>query len=256
MTENRNADCLRAIAPLPTSSDQQPHVLPPDHALGSGDFQVYALQLRVALTDRLTFLADKDGIASISAHDTNHRTGLLNMNFGFRYLLVRDVENQFLWSVGTTYEPNMGYGNVFQNNGSGVQSVFTTVGKEIATNWHVLNTFGYQFAYDSAANSDFFYDSLHIDRQFFGWLYPLAEFNWFHYTRSGNHGFPPALGEGDGLLNLGTSGVVGNDLVTAAVGLKARLNCHMDFGVAWEVPLSNRHDLIDNRLLAELILRY
>ncbi len=71
------------------------NVLPPDHALGGGEFQVYALQLRLALTDRLTLIADKDGYANIHLDGADDRSGWLNMNFGLRYLLVRDVENQF-----------------------------------------------------------------------------------------------------------------------------------------------------------------
>ena len=89
-----------------------------------------------------------------------------------------------------------------------------------------------------------------------GWLYTLAELNWFHWTQGGDRGLPPSLGEGDGLINLGTSGVAGNDLVTSAVGLKAIVNRHLDVGTAFEFPLSNRKDLIDSRLLVEMIFRY
>src|SRR5262249_28587324 len=127
-------------------------VLPPDHALGGGNFQVYAMQLRAALSDRLTLVADKDGIANLHFHDLNHRTGLLNMNFGLKYLLVRDVEEQLLWSVGLTYEPPMGEREVLENHGDGVMSVFTTWGKELGGAWHVLHTFGYQFGLNSAQN--------------------------------------------------------------------------------------------------------
>ena len=84
---------------------------------------------------------------------------------------------------------------------------------------------------------------------------PLAELNWYHYTSAGNHGLPQALGEGDGLINFGTSGVSGNNVVTAAAGFKAQLNCHIDVGAAWETPLG-RKDLLGQRLLVQLILRY
>jgi len=57
-------------------------------------------------------------------------------------------------------------------------------------------------------------------------------------------------------LNLGTTGVAGNDLVTMAFGLKAKLNANAEVGAAWEFPVSKRHDLINNRLTAEFILRY
>jgi hypothetical protein len=137
-----------------------------------------------------------------------------------------------------------------------VFSVFTTLGKEIACKWHALGTFGYQFPADRAENSSFFYTSLHVDRQWCGCFYSLLELNWFHWSAGGRRGIPAVVGEGDGLLNLGTSGVAGSDQVTLAVGLKAILGPHADTGFAFEVPVTGNHDLIDSRILVELILRY
>src|SRR5712691_831660 len=37
------------------------NIIPPGHPFGGGNFQAVGLEVRVALTDRLTFLADKDG---------------------------------------------------------------------------------------------------------------------------------------------------------------------------------------------------
>jgi hypothetical protein len=230
--------------------------IPSDHPFGGGDFQVYGLEARVALTERLTFIADKDGIASIHAHNMRSETGLLNIAVGAKYVLIRDVEDQFLVTTGLMYEPPNGEAKVFQGQGSGVFTTFLSTGKEFAEVYHFLGNFGYQFPADTNQNSSFFYSQVHLDRQVAGWLYPLVEFNWFHYTQGGQHGLPPALGEGDGLINLGTTGVAGNDLVTFAVGLKVHCGPHLDLGTAYEVPLSNRQDLLGNRLLAELILRY
>jgi len=230
--------------------------IPPDHPLRGGNFQVIGLQVRVALTDRLSLTVDKGVYAWIHPGSGPEQDGFINIAAGLKYLLVRDVENQFLWSAGFMYEPQTGEGSVFQNQGHGVMTAFTTAGKQLADYYHVLGTFGYQFPLDSNQNSSFFYTSLHLDRQVCGWLYPLIELNWFHYAAGGDRGLPPALGEGDGLLNLGTSGVAGNDLVTLAAGLKAVVSEHLETGVAWEFPISNRKDLIDNRLTFELILRY
>jgi hypothetical protein len=228
----------------------------PANPLGSGSFQVYAMQLRLALTDRLSLIADKDGIASISPNGGPNQSGFLNLAAGLKYNIIRDVENQFLLSGGLMFEPTTGEGKVFQNIGDGLFTAFLSAGKEINTYNHVIANFGYQFPVDRSQNSSFFYTSLHVDRQMFGWLYPLAEANWFHWVSGGNHGLPPALGEGDGLINLGTSGVAGNDLVTVAAGMKAKLGIFTELGAAWEVPVSNRHDLINNRLLIDLIFRY
>jgi hypothetical protein len=230
--------------------------IPGSGGLGGGDFQAYGLQVRLALTDRLTFIADKDGFASIHAHDLPSETGFLDIALGLKYALVRDVEDQFLVTAGFQYEPQTGESKVFQGQGTGVWTAFLSSGKEFAEFYHVLGNVGYQFPSDPNQNSSFFYAQLHLDRQVAGWLYPLVELNWYHYTESGDRGLPAAIGEGDGLLNLGTSGVAGTDLVTIAAGLKAHLGCHADAGIAYEIPLSNREDLLSSRLLVELILRY
>jgi hypothetical protein len=212
--------------------------------------------VNVALTERLSFIADKDGYASIQSPVIGKRDGFLDLAAGLKYVFVRDVERQLLVIGGFMYEIPSGEQAVFQGRGPGVFTAFGTVGKEFGCKWHVLNTLGYQFPLNTDYNSTFFYNSFHIDRQLFGFLYPLAELNWFHYTAGGYNGLPPKLGEGDGLINFGTTGVNGNDLVTGALGLKAIITQSLQVGAAYEVPLSNRKDLIDNRLTLEVILRY
>jgi len=232
-------------------------VLPGGSPLTGGDFQAYGLQLRLALTDRLTLIADKDGYATINPSRAPATNGWLNLAAGLKYAVVRDVEDQFLVSVGLMFEPQTGESAVYQGQGTGLFTFFGTVGKEFGTCNHAILNLGYQVPVDESQNSSFYYTQLHLDRQMVGWIYPLVELNWFHWVASGDHGLPPALGEGDGLLNLGTSGVAGNDLVTCAVGLKAKLSPHADVGAAWEFPISNQNvGLLGNRLVAEFILRY
>lgn len=228
----------------------------PASPFGSGSFQVYALQLRLALTERLTFIADKDGYAVLNPKGAPSTGGWLNLAAGLKYTLIRDVDNQFLAAGTLMFEPQTGEGKVFQNQGTGVFSVIGTAAKEFGSSVHLLGNMGYQFPVDVSQNSSFYFLSAHLDKQMFGWLYPLIEMNWYHYLSSGNRGIPPAVGEGDGLINIGTSGVAGNDLVTTAIGAKARLSWNAELGAAWEFPISTRHDLINNRVLAELILRY
>lgn len=232
------------------------NVIPGDHPLGGGDFQVYAMQLRFALTERLTLIADKDGYAVINPNGAPDSDGWLNLAAGLKYTVIRDVDNQFLAAVGFMFEPQTGESAVFQNFGDGLFTFFGSAAKEFGCVNHAILNLGYQVPVDGAENSSFIYTQIHLDRQIGGWFYPLIELNWYHWVAGGNHGLPPALGEGDGLLNLGTSGVAGNDLVTLAVGAKAKLNCHAEIGAAWEFPVSNRNDLIDNRLTCDFILRY
>lgn len=225
-------------------------------ALRGGDFQVYAAQVRVAITDRLTFIADKDGLATINLPGAQSQTGFLDLAAGLKYTLYRDVENQALGTIGFLYEAPTGEANVFQNHGSGVVTVFGVYGQEFGDKWHLVLNQAFQFGLDSKQNSSFFFTQVHIDKQLFGWLYPLAELNWYQYVNGGDRGLPSILGEGDGLINLGTSGMSGRDLLTAALGVKARVSRNFETGVAWETPLSSRKDLMLHRLQVEMIFRY
>lgn len=232
------------------------NTIPSDSPLGGGNFDAAAAQVNVAVNDRLTILADKDGYLWLNPGAAPSSNGFLNLGVGLKYALIRDVENQYIMSGGFMYEIPSGEAGALSGHGDGAFAAFLINGKEFNERWHILNTTGYYFPVDSAQGSSFFYTSLHVDYAINCWLYPLAELNWFHSTAGGDRGLPAALGEGDGLVNLGTSGVAGNDLVTAAFGGRAVLSEHISVGAAWEFPLSNRQDLIENRFLLDLIIRY
>lgn len=132
---------------------------PSSHPLTQGGkAQVYAMQVRVALSERLSLIADKDGYINF---DTPGYTedGWANIGAGLKYLLVRDVERQFLLSSGFMYEFSSGEEKVFQSHGGGLLDVFATMGKEFGESTHVLWTVGEQFALDNTQNSSFFYSS-------------------------------------------------------------------------------------------------
>src|SRR5262249_33729745 len=154
--------------------------IPVEHPLHGGNFDVIGVQARVALTDRLTFIADKSGYAWFRPGIGPDTDGFLNVAAGLRYLVIRDVPRQFLLSVGAQFEPQTGESRVFQNQKGGVLTGFTTAAKQFGC-WHLVGTAGYQVPMDHDENSSFYYASVHLDRSFFGWLYPLFEVNWFHY---------------------------------------------------------------------------
>ncbi|HMP78459.1 MAG TPA: hypothetical protein PKD54_03305 [Pirellulaceae bacterium] len=53
-----------------------------------------------------------------------------------------------------------------------------------------------------------------------------------------------------------SSVVFGNDIATQAVGVAFKPHRLSEFGVAWEFPLTERRDIIDNRLHVTWIWRY
>lgn len=229
--------------------------LPGSHPLGGGNVQAYGMQVNIALTERLTFIADKDGYADVNIRNVPHTGGWLNVAAGLKYTFIRDVENQFLAAAGVMYEIPSGESDAFQGHGSGQITPFLTWGKQVCDNWHILATHGYTAAVNQTTDSSFFYHSLHVDRAINGWFYPLVEVNWFQYTQGGNR-LPRPVGEADGLINLGTQGMAGRQLLSTAVGAKMRFSEHLYAGVAYEFALTGYKGLLNNRITADLVVRY
>ncbi|MCA9021755.1 MAG: hypothetical protein KDA74_16510, partial [Planctomycetaceae bacterium] len=57
-------------------------------------------------------------------------------------------------------------------------------------------------------------------------------------------------------INLGSSSVAGNNVVTTAIGANYRLNSCLSVAGVWEFPISNRKDLMDSRTTATLTLQF
>ena len=62
--------------------------------------------------------------------------------------------------------------------------------------------------------------------------------------------------EGLDLFNLGSRGVDNNDIVTGALGIKYKPSSNVELGFAWEVPLTDRRDILDDRFTMDVIFRY
>ena len=108
--------------------------------------------------------------------------------------------------------------------------MFLTGGSEILDYGHVISGSGFRLPSDSNADNQMWYWSNHLDYQVFRKWYALTEFNWYHWMKSGSNGIPGI--EGGDLFNFGST------------------------GVAWELPLTERRDVLENRLTVDAILRY
>lgn len=107
---------------------------------------------------------------------------------------------------------------------------------------------------DDEAESTWCYISNHFDYEFYSRNYALIEVNWYHWLESGNNGIPGV--EGGDLFNFGSTGVAGNDIVTGAFGYKFKPSRSMELGIAWELPLTERRDVLENRLTFDCIVRF
>jgi hypothetical protein len=227
------------------------HELPP--ALGGNTVQVYAMQVRAALTKRLSLIATKDGF--IYTQSPVLDSGFADIAAGLKYNLYRDTCAGRLLSAGMTFEVPSGSNRSLQGNGNGEFHFFVTGGTRIGDKAHWISAGGIREPADTSLENRVMCWSNHLDRQIGDRpLYVFTELNWYNYTSSAT-AFPLPL-EGGDLFNLGSPGITGNDLVTHAIGLKAKPRSNMEAGFAWEYPMTTRQGLMENRITADLIVRY
>jgi len=217
----------------------------------SAAVRLYAMQVRAALTQRLSLIATKDGF--ITSDSPLVDDGWADINIGLKYNLFRDPWSQSVLSAGVTYELPVGSTRTLQGNGDGEFNVFLSGMTEV-DGFHLISAAGVRLPSDEDDENQVFYWSNHVDRELFGGVYALAEVNWYHWMSSGT-AFPLPV-EGGDLFNLGSAGVTGNNIVTGAFGAKYKPNGNLELGVAWEVPLTERRGLLDNRLTVDCIFRY
>lgn len=223
----------------------------PDALLGNS-VNVYAMQFRLALTERLSLIATKDGF--IDTQSPILDSGFADIALGLKYNLYRDATNGRLLSAGFTYDIPEGSNKSLQGNGNGEWNFFTTGGTRIGEKGHWVSAAGLRAPNDENLENQIAYWSNHWDRQIGERpIYAFTEVNWYHYMSSGT-AFGPV--EGGDLFNLGAAGVTGNDLVTQAVGAKFKPRRTTELGIAYEFPLTERQGLLEDRLTVDLILRY
>ncbi len=219
---------------------------------GGGDIQLLAVQIRAAINDRLSIVAAKDGYAWSSNPLIDD--GWADVALGLKYNLLSDPQSQQILSAGFAYELPVGSQVTRQGNGDGEFHMYLTGGAELFDRTHWLSAVGYRLPTDGNAESDSLYWSNHFDYQVTKHWYGLVEFNWFHWTESGAGGIPGV--EGGDLFNFGSTGVAGNDIVTGAFGVKYKPSRLTEVGIAWENPLTDRRDVLENRLTVDYIMRY
>lgn len=227
------------------------HNLP--HALGSGSVQLLAMQLRAALTEDLSLIATKDGFFISDSPLLND--GFADVNAGLKYNLFKDCETQSILSAGFTFGIPMGSHAALQGRGSGEFNFFLNGGKQLGEDWHILSAFGARIPANTDQQSQSTYWSNHIDRRLGeSGFYLFTEANWYHWMSSGTE-FPAPV-EGLDLFNLGSVDVAGNNIVTGAFGVKYKPSNKLELGMAYEIPYTDRRDIIQSRVMVDLILRY
>ena len=230
-----------------------------------GDFQLYALQFEVQLAENLSLIAVKDGYIDFNPDETlSEKEGMADLGAGLKYVIKRS-ENSVV-SVKTVVEFPIGDDEVWQGNGDGTINPAIT-GLKLIDGLQLQGTVGGIVALDDA-DSSLFYNSWHASYALTDKFFPLVELHHFRVVDEGDggerfkahvDGGVPGVAyfEGGDLVNLGASNSDDNaDIVTLGLGARLRLSDSIDFGAAYEFPLTDKEDgLMEDRITLDLVIR-
>jgi hypothetical protein len=240
-------------------------------ALPDLNAQVYGPAFSMALTDRFSVGLNQGGFASLDIDRNDprfpllnrvlsnrgqefggNRTGFLNLGGYAQYTFVEDVENQFLATAGMRVVAPAGSYELFQGKGPAVLAPYLTFGKELG-NFHVLATTGYQFpARSGDSGTEVFYLNAHLDRQCFGWVYPLVEVNWTYHTTSVDVALPTRRG----IVDFGNFSSTG-DVVTLSGGVNLVLiRDRLELGAVYTRSVSTKANIDIDGVVVKMVFRY
>jgi hypothetical protein len=250
------------------------HEFPDQSITAGGSATVYALQIRVALTDRLSLIATQDGYMQFRpdlALLDDHEAGWMNWMAGVKYSLIELPEERFILSPSLRYQAAQGSSDVLAGNGNGIWLPGVSFG------WgpgpvRILGSVVAELPVNGRDNSSPLFWNLHVAWPLPLGFTPLVELNGIHIMSDGDGEMPvqlvngaeipiqtafEALGvepeEGNDVLNFGSQGVDGNDIVSFTVGARMQLMREVSLGVGWEHPVTRRKDLLQNRLYINLL---
>ena len=251
------------------------HAYPDDSVFQGGTASVLALQLRVAVTDRLAFIATKDGFVMHRPDNPllNDADGFLALSGGFKYALIDMPEAGFIVTPSLRYELASGSSDVFSGTGKGIAI------PAVSAAWgsgpfHAVADVGASLPIDGDAQSSFIFYHAHLDLAWRELPVPFVELSGQHWVDSGDGELlvdtelgPVTLStaqallgtggfEGADIVDLGSADVDGADLVTVALGVRIPLGSKVALGAAYEFPVTRRKDIFASRLSANLTVEF
>lgn len=212
-----------------------------------GDTSIVAAQVRLALTDRLQFVAYKDGYAWFDDTVVND-DGWMDIAAGLKYNFYRDIEEQLYLSAGIGYQLDLGEDEVLQDDE--ILRLWVS-GDKGFDKLHLGGTVNYLIATDSEStlgNSDVITWHVHADYYLCEWFSPVVELNGYHTV---DEGTVAVAFNGVDVANLG--GGDGEDVITMGIGCEIKLCESAAVRAAYEFDLADNTSLFGERLTLSLV---
>jgi len=209
-----------------------------------GEVDVYALQVRLALTERLQLVAYKDGYTDFSGGALAGNNGWNDIAAGLKYAFIQDWESQFHLAGGIGYEISLGDDEVLQDTNEYRLWISANKGFD---RLHLGLTANYRIAESHTANAMGAADmiSLHAHADYYvnEWFSPVIEINGYFVTDEGSVKAPFS-----GVDAVAVGGGEDEDTITGAVGAELRpFGPELGLRLAYETELSDAVSLFGHR---------
>jgi len=212
-----------------------------------GSVEVGALQVRVALTESLQFVAYKDGYTNFKDTDLDGTLsdGWNDIGAGIKWAFIQDWEKQFHMAAGIGYEFGWGDEEVLQDTDE--LRLWLSANKGF-DKLHLGATVNYILADDNedgiAGNADMVTVHLHADYYLTEWLSPVVEVNGYFVQDEGKN----LLGANFSGVDAGSLGAgEDDDTITGVLGLELRPCDDIGLRAAYETQLNDDDSLFGYR---------
>jgi hypothetical protein len=224
-----------------------------DGFLGGGEAQLYAMQIRWAVTDRLAIIATQDGYLDVSNNAIGNPNGWMDLALGVKYAVIDNEPAQFILTPGLTFHVPTGEQDVFQGRGGGEFNPFVSVQKGFG-DFHLSGNLGVRIPVVSNEQSTMLHYSLMADYYTCRWFIPFVTFNaWTVLDEGNNIGL---TSEGYDVINFGSRGASGVTQGLLGVGFRSRILDQVDLGFAYEKAVIQPVGLTDDRFTFDICIRF
>jgi hypothetical protein len=233
------------------------HYFSRNSVLQGGNVTVYALQARVALSERLSLIATKDGYSEIETGLLGEDEGWNDLAAGFKYVAVVDREADLVVTPGIRLMTEQGHRLYGVINGSTAEvSPFVSFAKGFG-DVHAIGNVTLRVPTDGDEGNTVLHWDLHLDvdvnsgaQAVFA---PVFELHGLHYLSDGDLALP--IGGGD-YTNLGSqpdTSFVG----WASLGARFEILTKYELGLVYEVALTDPGDDIwKDRVTLDFCIRW
>lgn len=224
-----------------------------NYVTGGGYAMLAGAQVRLALTNRFAIMVTKGGYLETHPAVGQHSGGWADLTFGFKYVLVDDMESNFILTGGMTATTPNGDRKILHGRGSGFLNPFLSFEKGWG-DFHLMGTLVYNQALHRDSNSSHLHYGLNADYHACDWFIPFVSAVAWTVTDAGSA--VPLNLEGYDAVNFGSSGSYGRTQVVLGWGFRTRFNQHFDIGLAYQKSVATPRGLFDDRITVDCVLRF